>query len=345
VTIGTLFAQFDAVNNTFGLGTPAGTDSTLPLTIAGGLTFGLTPTACTPAVIGSMQQNNGTWAFCDGATWWDVLAPTPPSSIPNGVMEVLQADLMCVAVFGDCADGDEIIEIRGQVFFSPCTVRNPVGIPTSRIFYRSPCNAQNNSFDCLEFSNIAEVAGPVQRQTWIDCPIVFPIDPTYSVCVVGAPFAASGMKGGILANPNGNTGLPVDPEGGFVYQNSDENFQPSATMAAGDLSIDVQVNGVISGQLNSGLSVMCYAVNQVPIPPRFTARANGWRSAPGALEFTANALTILPRNLQIGGGDTGLSQQMFNGLFIAFYYFRDELPAPALEAVVNGLLGKFRGYR
>ncbi len=344
VTIGTLFTQFDAVNNTIGVNVAAGTDSTIPLTIAGGFTFGLTPTACTPAIVGSMQQNAGTWSFCDGDTWWEVLTPTPPSTAPNGILEIIGSDVNCGAGFGTCADGDEVVEIRGQLFFNnPCTLSG-AGAPSSSIFYRSPCNQQTNSFNCLEFSNENTAIPGLQRTQWLDCPDLIPVDPTFSVCAVGVPFGTSTMKGGVLANPNGSTGAGIDNTGGFVVPSSTDEYVPGMAMLAADLAADPQVVGILPGQLNSGLYVMCYAVNAAAA--RFTARANGWRSNPGYLKNGAAAISAVPAFLQIGGGDApGPTQQMFNGLFMAFYYFRDELPAPALEAVVATLLGKFRGYR
>jgi hypothetical protein len=152
------------------------------------------------------------------------------------------------------------------------------------------------------------------------------------------------MKGGVLANPNGSTGAGVDNTGGFQVSNSTSEVLPTIAILSADMAADPQVTSVLPGQLNSGLYVMCYAVNQAAA--RFTARANGWRSNPGYLKNVGAAISAVPAFLQIGGGDApGPTQQMYNGLFVAFYYFRDELPAPALEAVVATLLGKYRGYR
>lgn len=359
VNFGSLFAQFDAINNTIGVNIAPGTDSTIPLLVNGGVSFGGTPTACSPSIAGSIKTNSGELNWCDGAQWWDVLKPTSPLPTPiTGLFEVTSAVLDCGGGYGSCSDGDQIQAMEG--FVGGASVNCPVvvagggPVPPSNIVYRSPCYTGNNRFDCLEFRNNVQSGTNTQRQTWLDCASGLPADQTYTVCAVGQTYEGFGafpMKGGVLANPNGVTGVGVDGQGGFIVLDSDKG--PSFGLMSGNVSAPNKGALLISdasGPLLTGLKVLCYSVDRAGGPPaiaNFTTRVNGWRGAGGSIDEEGSGVIVSNTlDVQIGGGDaSAYSQPMFNGLFAGFWYFRDEFTAAQLDQTILHFMGKFRQHQ
>ena len=362
--IGSLFAQFDAVNNTIGVNTSPGTDSTIPLKIGGGATFSSTPTACTAANAGSIKSNGGELNWCDGDQWWDVLKPTTGLPTPiTGLFEVNGADLDCGGGFGSCNDGDQIRAMQGTLgggsVNCPVTWSGaPAPPPPSNIIYRSPCTTGNNRFDCLEFRNNVAPGTNTQRQTWLDCASNIPADQTYTVCAVGAAFEGFGnfnMKGGVMVNPNGVNGPPpagVDGQGGFIVLDSDSEGPTISLMGGQEAAPNAgpYLIGDTAGPLLSGLKVMCYAVNRNGGPPaiaEFEPRVNGWRGLGGSIDREGTGVIVDDTDdVQIGGSDNGsYSQPYFNGYFAGFWYFRDQFTPAQLDQTMLHFMGKFRQFQ